>query len=372
MNKTRIKNFLAGVKTNINAKKKVKEKIVIIESDDWGAIRTPSVEALRAFEKYGFDLRNSVYKNDALASQTDLEDLFNLLLSFKNTDGEHPIVTANAIMANPDFKKIKESDYKKYFYERFTETFKKYPAHNKNLSIWEKGMQSKVFQPQFHGREHLNVNRWMKALQSGSQKIRFSFDWESTSSGEGDYSFMESLDWSNPKEINEQRKIIKEGLAIFEKTFEFKPKSFIAPCYTWDNKLEPFLADQGINCIQGIRVQKSPTGQFGNYHRIHHFFGEINNCNTFYNIRNVFFEPSTNINYDWVDAAMARIHAAFLFDKPAVISSHRINYIGFINPKNKENGLLKLKQLLTAILKKWPDVKFITTDQLEKYILKNE
>jgi hypothetical protein len=46
-----------------------------------------------------------LYKDDALTSRADLEMLFNLLLIFKNASVQHPVITANAIMANMDFEK---------------------------------------------------------------------------------------------------------------------------------------------------------------------------------------------------------------------------------------------------------------------------
>ena len=60
-----LKSFAAAA--DINRKgNSIKEKLVVIESDDWGAIRTPSREALIYFEQKGFDISNSIYKNDAL------------------------------------------------------------------------------------------------------------------------------------------------------------------------------------------------------------------------------------------------------------------------------------------------------------------
>tara|TARA_Y100001958_G_C21248081_1_gene580293 strand:- start:5588 stop:6700 length:1113 start_codon:yes stop_codon:yes gene_type:complete len=363
-----LKNFLAAVKTNFYSPHFLKEKLVILESDDWGAIRTPSNSVLNEFEKYGFDLNKSVYKVDALASKTDLNSLFDLLLSIKNVDGQNPILTSNSIMANPDFDKIRDSEFKEYYFEPFYNTFQRYPEHKNNLEIWRKGIEMKIFKPQFHGREHLNINRWIKSLQSNNKDVHFSFDKGSTYSGKEDYSFMEAYDWNSFSEVEDHKKIINEGLKIFEKVFGYRSSSFIAPCYNWDTELEPFLAKQGIKCIQGIHTQLSPTGSFNNYNHIKHFFGEKNIYGSFYNVRNVFFEPSQNPNKDCSDEAMARIQAAFLFNKPAVISTHRVNYIGYISSKNRDNGLIQLKRLLTKLVKKWPDVKFISTDQLLNYL----
>lgn len=49
---------------------------------------------------------------------------------------------------------------------------------------------------------------------------------------------------------------------------------------------------------------------------------------------------------------------------PAVISSHRTNYIGGLDPKNRMESLKQLDELLGTILKQWPEERFITTTQL--------
>jgi hypothetical protein len=361
-----LKSFAAAA--DINRKgQTVKEKLIIIESDDWGAIRTPSKEVLHYFEKKGFDIANSIYKNDALASQDDLEKLFEVLQSFKGSDGKPAVITANAIMANPDFEKIKAHGFQEYFWEPFTKTLKQYPKHQDNFELWKQGSDEGVFHPQFHGREHLNIKRWMQALQSKDEAIMTSFEQQTTYSGKGDYSFMEAYDWDSREDVKEHETIIAEGLKIFENHFGFKPKSFIAPCYNWDTKLESFLAEQGIEWIQGLRSQLQPTGVFNEYQAIRHSFGQQQN-GLRYNIRNCFFEPSMLPQKDWVNSCLAQIQAAFLFSKPAVICSHRINFVGFINPKNGERGLNDLNLLLKAIVKKWPDAKFITTGELSEYI----
>ena len=361
------KSFAAA--TAINRKgNSLKEKLIIIESDDWGAIRTPSKDTITYFEKKGFEIATSIYKNDSLASQDDLEKLFEVLQTYKGSDGKPAVLTANSIMANPDFAKIKAHDFQHYFWEPFTETFKRYPKHHNNFQLWKEGINNGVFYPQFHGREHLNVKRWMTALQSNNEAIFTSFDQQTTYSGKQDYSFMEAYDWDNPEDIEQQQTIIAEGLQLFEKHFGYKSKSFIAPCYNWDTKLEPFLAAQGIEWIQGLRSQLQPTGVFDTYESIRHHFGQQQNGLRF-NVRNCFFEPSMLTQKDWVNSCLAQIQSAFLFSKPAVICSHRINYVGYINPKNSERGLNDLNQLLRTIVKKWPDARFINTAELSQFVI---
>ena len=362
-----IKSFLHGIRTNFLGDIRVKEKIIVIESDDWGAIRTPSKEVLAAFEEKGFDLSKSIYKVDALESKTDIENLFDLLQSFKNYYGESPIITANSIMANPNFEKIKECNFETYHYELFTETYKKYPNHSTNLGLLKKGIENKLIYPQFHGREHLDIVRWMKALNSGDENVHFSFSLGSTYSGKADYAFMGAFDWSSKDDLPKQEEIVADGLRIFKEIFGFESRSFIAPCYCWDSALDNVLENSGVRILQGQRIQLAPTGTLNSYNLIPHHFGQKITNGLICNVRNVFFEPVNNPTIDWANQAMAGIQAAFLMRRPAVISTHRVNYIGSIDERNASNGLNQLKSLLSQVLKKWPDVRFVTTNELENY-----
>jgi len=54
--------------------------------------------------------------------------------------------------------------------------------------------------------------------------------------------------------------------------------------------------------------------------------------------------------------------------KPAVISSHRINYVGFLHEKNRDKTLNYLRQILKTALNKWSDLEFMHSDQLGRLI----
>src|SRR5690554_3899588 len=87
-------------------------KIVVIESDDWGSIRMPNKIVFERMLKLNYDVHRCNYSRyDTLASQQDFSHLFDVLSSFKDGNGNHPIITANTIVANPDFEKIRENDF---------------------------------------------------------------------------------------------------------------------------------------------------------------------------------------------------------------------------------------------------------------------
>jgi hypothetical protein len=89
-------------------------------------------------------------------------------------------------------------------------------------------------------------------------------------------------------------------------------------------------------------------------------------------VRNVVFEPTHNRGFNWVDFTFKQVEAAFRMNKPANISSHRVNYCGHINEENRKVGLTALKQLLDKIVKRWPEVEFISADQLGDMIANNK
>ncbi len=340
-------------------------KIVIIESDDWGSIRMPSKELYAIFIEKGFEISNSDYNRlDTLESNDDLTMLYEVLYSYKDSIGNPPVFTADVVVGNPDFEKIRKSDFNEYHFEPVSETLKRYPQRDKVESLWKQGIVEQIFHPQFHGREHVNIVRWMNALRERTPEMMFTFNHETTFSGDGDYNFMEVLDYNTPDDLVIMKESLSEGLNLFEKMFGYKSKSFIPPCYTWNSDIEETLAAKGVKYIQGLVIQLIPTGSFGNYRKKYHFLGNRNSFGQYFLIRNCFFEPSLSKGEDSVGECLNRIKIAFRWKKPAIISSHRINYMGSLDEINRKENLRLLRDLLRRIIKFWPDVEFMTSDQL--------
>ncbi len=89
-----------------------------------------------------------------------------------------------------------------------------------------------------------------------------------------------------------------------------------------------------------------------------------------YQVRNVVFEPTFDLSLDWVNYALKQVATAFFWNRPAIISSHRVNFCGYIDPKNREKGILALKELLQKIVTKWPEVEFMSSEQLGDLMIK--
>jgi hypothetical protein len=133
--------------------------------------------------------------------------------------------------------------------------------------------------------------------------------------------------------------------------------------------LEKILQENGIKYIQGSNVQLVPVDDSTyKIRKKYHYMGQKNKFNQHYLVRNCLFEPTQSNNPQVVSQILKDIKLAFSHKKPAIIGTHRVNYIGSLNPKNRDNNLRLLQQLLNEIVKKWPDVEFISSDQLGKLI----
>lgn len=372
INTKSLKNFIKLFKNHlINIPgKHTRKKLLAIESDDWGAIRMPSKETYELLKEEGYKPNNDPYmKYDCLASPDDFNALFDVLNSVEDQRSNPAIITANCVMGNPDFKKIKASEFKTYYWKNLKETWRDYPDHQYAEKSWKEGLNKKFLKFQCHGREHLNVFQWMKALNEGNPLVHKAFDLNmiSISSVENKlrFDYMEGLDFFSEDERREKEIILNEAFEEFQKFFNYSSKTFIANCYIWDDSAEKVLKNNGVEYIQGMTNQIKPVLNSKDHHKyVIHYMTQKNKFHMRYLVRNAFFEPSLQSNVDWVSDCLRRISIAFKWGKPAIIGSHRVNFIGQIDESNRERNLKKFKTLLHEIKKNWPDVIFTSSDHI--------
>jgi hypothetical protein len=351
-------------------------KLVVIESDDWGTIRMASAGSYNYFLKNHIPVDQCAYnRNDALESNDDLELLFEVLSSVKDSKGNHAIITANTVVANPDFQRIKNADFQQYFYEPFIVTLGRYPRHNRVEQLCREGIEKKIWYPQFHAREHINIHHWLSDLQNGDQLAQMVFDQQMFSVFKGNNSncrneYLDAFGTYSEVQLAALESILSEGLHLFKQIWGYNSKTLIAPCYIWHPKAEKYFQQSGIDSIQSGIAQKVPLFEEKKYKISRKYTGLRNQLNQLYTVRNAFFEPSGNPGKDWISSCLNDIGTAFAWHKPAIISSHRLNYIGSINSNNRSQNLQALQSLLNQIVKKWPEVEFVHSEQLLNIIKK--
>ena len=357
---------------------KSRRKIIVIESDDWGSTRMPSKEVFDVLKSKGLDVDDPYNRFDALETSDDLTALFDVLGGFKGKDGKHPVVTANYLVANPDFERIKAGNFENYYFEPLPVSLQRLPQTAGSFALVQEGRERGFFQPQFHGREHLNVALWMKALQEGHRETRLAFEqgfWGQVT----DYPmarrhmyFMPAFDFRTHGESKASCTVASEGYRMFSDIFGYTSKSFIAPNFLWSEDIEKVLFEHGCVYLQGQRNQLIPVVGQPQCKKTYHYTGQHNSRGQIYLVRNALFEPSSDPGIDWVDTCLRDISNAFSWRTPAIISSHRVNFIGSIVPENRGRNLDLLDKLLHSIIKQWPDVEFMSSDNLGSIMIGNE
>jgi len=357
---------------------RTKRKLVVLESDDWGSIRMPSREVFANLQEAGIDLLSDegfrYNKYDSLATSNDLELLFEVLSSVKDSAGNPAVLTPVSVVANPDYAKIRQSDFTEYYYEPFSESLKSYKGCEQSFMMWQEGIEKRLFMPQFHGREHLNVKVWMRALMKRHEKTMQAFDqemWGITTANDPEIKmeFQAAFDFIDPDDLEYQEEVLVSGLDLFEQLFGYRASYFVPPNGPFSSKLETVCFNEGIKLLSVPKLQVEPLAAGRTRKRIH-WLGQKSKAGLTYITRNCFFEPGQT-GRDWVDSCLSEMSTVFRWHKPAIISSHRLNYIGALYTENRDNGLRQLDSLLKQIMKTWPDTEFITSAELGE-IIKNE
>lgn len=318
---------------------------------------------------------NRFNRYDTLADKEDLERLFEVLQSVKDRTGRNAVMTAFTNVANPDFKKISGNDFSEYHYEPFTDTLKRYYGDSATFSVWLNGLRLGIFVPELHGREHISVQFWMRKLKDGNYVARKAFNHEFVAiSIDG---MIPAIDQFRPEfyfeskdQIQFLKNSIKTGTDLFEKLFGYRSRVFAPSNSIFHPDLEPELALSGTRYLYVNTFNPVPLGN-GKLRNRFYRNGKKSSSGLIYYTRNCAFEP-TAPGYKGIDASMKQIEVAFRWGKPANISTHRVNFVGRINKGNRDKGLRELRYLLAAVIKKWPDIEFLSSARMLDNVYQRE
>lgn len=127
---------------------RTKRHIIVIESDDWGSIRMPSKEVYNQLLSDGYSVDKDLFSRyDSLERGEDLTALFDVLQSVKDKNGNPAMITADCVVVNPDFDKIKADGFASYYYELTSDTYQHQPGCENSYEIIHQGMTEGVWYP---------------------------------------------------------------------------------------------------------------------------------------------------------------------------------------------------------------------------------
>lgn len=360
----------------LNAKNLVgwrtKRKIVVISVDDYGNVRLDSKKAREELDKAGYPVRTRFDAFDSLETDEDLEMLYETLSSVKDKNGRCAVFTPFALPCNINYEKVAESGYNEYHYELLPETYDKlavkYPATYSNAwQLWREGIEKGLMVPQFHGREHLNLKIFEEKLAHKDQALITSLKNRSfTSVSADEYSTISETAAFEFWKFNENERfdyIIRDGLNKFENVFGYRPVHFNPPGGREHPVIHKTLKKCGVKYIDTPLIKKEHQGS-GKFKKVFNYTGKKNSMGQVYIVRNVVFEPIHDRGVNWVEYTLKQIEAAFRWNRPAIVSSHRVNFCGHIDPENRQQGLDALSSLLKSIVERWPSVEFMAANEL--------
>lgn len=346
------------------------KKQILILSDDWGSVRLKSFEARESLRKKGIDVDDNRFDQfDCLESNKDLEYLFEVLSKHRDRFGNPACITPVTNVTNPDFKAIKENGFSKYVFEKNTDTYKKYPNSDRVYDLIKEGIKEKMFIPQSHAREHIQVDWWMDELKNPDSMARkvfeeeFCFLSQPYLTRKDIRSVISSLDAIDEADFENVKNITKSGIALFEEIYGYKPVYLCAPATFHPIDIEDAIRETGLEWLDSPRIQR--VNQLNKKDRVRfRYLGQKSKHGFKYFVRNAVFETNFSPSDDGIDFCLRGVKEAFDCRQPAIISNHRASFVGGIVEENRTKGLKSLDKLLGELLKQWPDAEFVTITDL--------
>ena len=217
---------------------RTRDKLVVFSIDDYCNVRLNSTAAREELRIAGLNLGSRFDQFDALETRQDLEALFDVLSSVSDACARPAIFTAYALCANPDFEAISDGGHV-YQFEPVPRTFERLSeeqafAYDGAWALWQEGVRRGMLRPQFHGREHLNVELLERKLKVGDKALIANLENRSMAALDGDPSmpgvrFTQAFGLWDETEVARHRKIIESGLSLFAEVFGFASRTFTPP-----------------------------------------------------------------------------------------------------------------------------------------------
>jgi hypothetical protein len=325
-----------------------RQRAVVLESDDWGLCAwSPDDEAFRALsETPAFrDAVGMRYGRSTRERAQDVRALCELLAAYPGPGGIPPVWQANTVMASPDFAAIAAGSYDAT--EIPLVFFPEAPPRWQRPGLWEAcraAIESGIWWPELHGLHHIPATAWMAALRRGDPDARTALEHEClvcrTTQAGSEYAASEPDAGRRARLLEAHRR--------FERVFSRTAVSFCPPDYMWDAALEREARTLGLRVLQGWAEQAGISWarrklRGARWPRRH---GAL-----FAMPARIAFEPRGDGSADAPLGARrvsVRVRAAWRAGRPAVVSSHRLNY-AHLDTGWVEAGRAQLRMLVADL-----------------------
>ncbi len=349
--------LLRRLRQKVSAGFRFSRPLVLLQSDDWGRVGVRDAEGREELLAAGLKLGERPYDLYSLETAEDVHELSEVLKSLQDSVGQSPCLEMNFVVANVDFPASAATGFRSISLKPLAEGL---PGRWVRLGLYDAyraGIEARVFTPAMHGTTHFCQQAVAHALtHDGERGESIRTLWKS----ETPY-----IHWRMPwvgyeywdperapaerfiPEV-EQERWIGWAASSYRKFFGEEAVSVCAPGYRADSTTHRLWRKQGIRVAQnGSGAMNSPRWD---EHGLLHTY------------RSLDFEPALNPELRWEDCVK---NAATWLTRglPFIISMHSINFHSTL-ASNRQKTLPKLRELLGALKKSYPDLLYVNSRQL--------
>lgn len=322
--------------------------VVAFQSDDWGlAGFVPGEGALGDIDRGLLSPGRfpEVYWGSTLEDSAAVADLCAVLAGHRGRDGLPAVVQANYVLGSLAWEAQGSGwAWREYLLPAL-------PAAYARPGLWQavrQGMDLGVWRPEYHALWHYDPRLRMQKVQE-DPTARLAAE-RGVMIFPGSERAWELGPWRPLPELEAE---LDRGLQRFEDLFGRRPSSIIAPDYTWDARCEDLWESRDLTVIQAKREQRYPGMGAGLGPRLGKYLRQRRDHwvqpDRLYLERNCRFEPVQAVAAEAVVRdCLAEIRRAWAHGQPAVVESHRINFV-HSDPKVAVLGRETLARLLAEL-----------------------
>jgi hypothetical protein len=345
----------------------VQGHVVVFESDDRGCQRIHSQKEKDYLDSYpGFQPHDRFEDNDCLETKQDFDALSKLLKSFSDSQGHHPVFTLNYVLNNLVYVPFNASGERQFAftYEPLEQTY----LRSNVPFVWNDPVYSapdSVFAFSLHAFAHLNEARFLMDIEANKNGAKDFYSHGAVASLDPSNSFcyMDEMG-GGANDVTSSLSRLEKASKQFQSVFHQKSICFTPSCGVLDPASLSSLAAMDFLAIKITdSFYRSFDGKAFRKHPIksRQKLTDASSCR--FLVRNCAFEPIFSRDKA-LELCLQDIAYAFKHHKPAIISTHRMNYVAGFDNEAYQNRLHLLSELLGKIMERYPDVQFMSTDEL--------
>jgi hypothetical protein len=333
--------------------------LVLLQSDDWGRVGLRDQEGLELLSSAGIQLGERPYDFYTMETADDLAALAALLKKHRDSNGRHPCIEMNFVVANLDFAKLPANDAHLPFLplsEGLPEGWKR-PGL---IEAYKAGIGDGVFYPALHGITHVCRNAVERSLadlerakslrilwHAGTPYIYWRMPWVG-------YEYWDPEQPENgrflPRET--QKKLIGDAVGAFAKLFSTLPHSACAPGYRANDDTHRAWSQHGVHVAQNGPGKVLPP--------------YIGRHDVLQLTRTVNFEPAVNPTFS-MDSCLQQAEHCFERGIPAIVSVHSINFHSTVKDF-RSRTLEVLDEFFSVLESKHSDLIYLHDEDLRELV----